>query len=134
LRKSIAFHKAVGLISQLMWAKLDEAKFFASQGQIADGLALITDAVADSEELAQIRSPALRPRADLLAQNNADASTVDVAYHAAIECARSQGARYYELQGDNVLRAMAQIPGPRSRGANPARGNLRLVHGGLRYC
>jgi predicted ATPase len=98
LRKAIAFHKAVGLTSQLMWAKLDEAEFFASQGQVDDGLALIADAVADSEELAQIRSPALRHRADLLAQSNAAASTIDAAYRAAIECARSQGARYYELQ------------------------------------
>jgi hypothetical protein len=96
LRKAIAFHEAVGLSSQLMWAKLDEAEFFASQGQIADGLALI--AVADSEELAQIRSPALRQRADLFAQSNADPSTIDAAYRAAIEFARSQGARYYELQ------------------------------------
>jgi hypothetical protein len=79
-------------------AKLDEAEFFVSQGKIDDGLTLIADAVADSEELAQIRSPALRYRADLLAQSNADASTIDAAYRAAIECARSQGARYYELQ------------------------------------
>ena len=98
LRKAIAFHKPVGLISQLMWAKLDEAEFFASQGQVDDGLALIADAIADSEELAQIRSPALRQRADLLAQSNADASTIDAAYRAAIECARSQSSRYYELQ------------------------------------
>jgi hypothetical protein len=53
---------------------------------------------ADSEQLAQIRSPALRQRADLLAHSNADASATDAAYRVAIECARSQGARYYELQ------------------------------------
>lgn len=48
-----------------MWAKPDEAEFLASQGQVDDGLALIADAVVDSEELVHIRSPALRQRADL---------------------------------------------------------------------
>jgi ATP/maltotriose-dependent transcriptional regulator MalT len=98
VRKGVAFHKSVGLIRQLMWAKLDEAEFFASQAQIDDALALVADALADSEELAQIRSPALRQRAGLLAQSDADVSAIDAAYRAAIECARSQGAKYYELQ------------------------------------
>ena len=103
LRKGIAFHKAVGLAAQPIWAELYEVEFFANQGQIDDGLALIAKALADSEELAQIRSPALRLRADLLAQSNAEASTIDAAYRAAIECARSQGARYYELQATTPL-------------------------------
>ena len=98
LRKAIAFHKAVGLTSQLMWAKLDEAEFFASQGEVDDALALIADALAYTEELAQIRSPALRQRADLLAQSDAEPSAIEASYRAAIEGASSQGARYYELQ------------------------------------
>ena len=98
VRKGIAFHQSVGLLSQLMWAKLDETEFFVRQGQVEDGLAFVGEALTDSEELTQIRSPALRYRADLLAQSSAEASTIDAAYRAAIECARSQGARYYELQ------------------------------------
>jgi predicted ATPase len=98
VRKGVAFHQSVGLLSQLMWAKLDEAEFFVRQRQVEDGLALVGDALTDSEELIQIRSPALRYRADLLAQSNADASEVETAYRTAIECARSQGAKYYELQ------------------------------------
>ena len=98
VRKGIAFHQSVGLLSQLMWAKLDEAEFFVRQGQVEDGLALVGEALTDSEELTQIRSPVLRYRADLLAQSNADALTIDTAYRAAIECARVQGAKYYELQ------------------------------------
>ena len=97
-REAVPHHKTAGLLSHLTWAKLDEAEFFASQGQVDDGLAVIADAVADTEEYALIKSPALRQRADLLAQSNADPSTIDAAYRAAIECARSQGARYYELQ------------------------------------
>jgi ATP/maltotriose-dependent transcriptional regulator MalT len=98
LRKGVAFHKALGLASQPIWAELYEAEFFTNQGQVDDGLALIGKALTDSEELLQIRSPALRQRADLLALSNADTSAVDAAYRAAIECARSQGAKYYELQ------------------------------------
>jgi predicted ATPase len=44
------------------------------------------------------KSPVLRRRADLLAQSSADASEVAMAYRAAIDCARGQGAKYYELQ------------------------------------
>jgi hypothetical protein len=74
-----------------MWAKLDEVEFFVRQGQVEDGLALVGEALTDSEELTQIRSPALRYRADLLVQSSADASEVDAAYRAAIDCARGQG-------------------------------------------
>ena len=89
------------MISQLMWAKLDEAEFLAREGQIADSLALIADATRKSS-LRSARQ-ALRQRADLLAQSNADASTIDAAYRAAIDCARSQGARYYELQATTLF-------------------------------
>jgi ATP/maltotriose-dependent transcriptional regulator MalT len=98
LRKGIVFHKAVGLISQLMWAKLDEAKFFASRGQFDNALAVIVDAIVDSEELAHIQSPALRQRAELLVSSGGEPSAIEAAYRFAIECARSQSAKYYELQ------------------------------------
>jgi hypothetical protein len=103
LRKGIAFHEAVGLINQLMFAKLDEAEYFASQGQVDNGLALIADAIVDSAELAHIRSPAFRQRADLLAQSNSDSSAIEDAYCAAIECGRSQSARYHELQATTAF-------------------------------
>jgi ATP/maltotriose-dependent transcriptional regulator MalT len=98
LHNAIAFYKAVGLASQLMSVKLDEAELLAHQNRIEDGLTLITEALNDSEELAQIRSPALRLRADLLTRNGADTSIIETAYNDAIECARVQGGRYYELQ------------------------------------
>jgi tetratricopeptide (TPR) repeat protein len=98
LRKAIAFSKSVGLIAHLMRAKLDEIEFFTKEGRINDGLALVAEALRDSEELAQIRAPVLRYRADLLALSGADTPEVEAAYRSAIECAREQGARYYELQ------------------------------------
>jgi class 3 adenylate cyclase len=98
VRKGAAFHRTVGLVSQLMWSRLDEVEFFVNQRQVDDGLVLITEALADSEELTQIRSAALRQRADLLALSKGEVSAAETTYRAAIECARDQGARYYELQ------------------------------------
>ena len=94
LRKSKAFHEAAGMVGAVNLQKLDEAESLAGQGQLDDALALVADAL----QLAHLKSRAFRQRADLLAQSNANASTIDAAYRAAIECARSQSARYYELQ------------------------------------
>ena len=77
--------------------KLDEVEYLAREGLIDHALALVSVAVSD-QELPHLRSPALRQHADLLAQSNADGSTIEAAYRVALECARSQGARYYELQ------------------------------------
>jgi hypothetical protein len=104
-----AFHKAVGLAAQ-RWAELEEAEFFANQRQIDDGLALIANALADAEELAEIRSPALRQRADLLTQSGADASAVDATYRAAIECAQPR-RQVLRVAGGDALCAMAQVAG-----------------------
>jgi hypothetical protein len=98
LRKAAVFHNEIGLIAQVMWAKPDEIEFFINQGQVYNGLVLVASALSDSEELPPIRSLALRQRANLLALRNADPSAIDAAYRAAIECARSQAAKYYELE------------------------------------
>jgi hypothetical protein len=82
----------------LTFAKLGETEFLAGQGRLDDALALASDVLNDAEEYARLKSPALRRRADLLAQSSADASEVAAAYRAAIDCARGQGAKYYELQ------------------------------------
>ena len=99
LRRGITFHNEVGLLAFRIWERLYESEFFASQGQIDDALAMVDDAIADTEEFAHFRSPALLQRAELLAQSGTEASAVEAAYRAALECARVQGAKYYELQG-----------------------------------
>jgi DNA-binding winged helix-turn-helix (wHTH) protein/tetratricopeptide (TPR) repeat protein len=98
LHKAITFHRAVGLDSLLTWAKLYESEFLAVQGQVNDALSVAADVLADTDELFHLKSRALRLHANLLAQNGADASIVEAAYWAAMECARLQGARYFELQ------------------------------------
>jgi tetratricopeptide (TPR) repeat protein len=98
-RQAIALHKTSGLLSQLPWTRLDEAEFLASQKQADEGLALVAEVLADWEDdAALIKPPALRLRADLLALSDADAPAIVAAYKAALECAHSQGARYFELQ------------------------------------
>ena len=98
LRKAFATCKEVGHTKFLTFAKLGETEFLADQGRLDDALALVSDVLSDAEEFAQLKSPALRRRADLLAQSSADASEVAMAYRAAIDCARGQDAKFHELQ------------------------------------
>jgi hypothetical protein len=48
--------------------------------------------------LAHLRVPGLLLEAEVLAEGSEDKSTVEAAYRTAINCARDQEARYYELQ------------------------------------
>ncbi len=97
-RRAIPLHQTSGLLAQLPWAKLDVAAFFASQNKTDEALALVAEVLADWEENALLRPPALRQRAGLIALRSADASAIDEAYRTAIESAHSQGARFFELQ------------------------------------
>lgn len=98
LRNAIAFHKKVGLASVLTWTKLYQAELFAVQGDTDVAVSVVTDAVADTDELLHLRARALNLRANLLVRNGAAAPEAEIAYRTAIECARGQGARYFELQ------------------------------------
>ncbi len=97
-RQAVLRHKAADMISHLTWAKLDEIEFLAAQQHADEGLILVAEALAETEEYALLRAPVLRLRADLFARGNADTSEVDLAYRVAIESARSQGAKFHELQ------------------------------------
>ena len=97
LRKAIAFQDSAGLFGVLRFLKSDQIELLAHQGSIEEAFALVSEAIND-QELPHLWSPSLRQRADLLVQSNADTSTIEDAYRAAIECAREQKARYYELQ------------------------------------
>ena len=99
----------------LTFAKLGETEFLAGQGRIDDALALVSDALSDAEEFDHLKSPVLRRRADLLAQSSAAASEVAAAYRAAIDCARAQGAKYYELQASTSYAQWLNSQAVRSR-------------------
>jgi tetratricopeptide (TPR) repeat protein len=96
LSKAIAFNNSVGLLGLLPLLKLDQAEILARQGFTTDAMALV-NSIAD-QELLHVRCQALRLRADLLAESGSDASEVDRHYRGAIECARHQRAKYYELE------------------------------------
>ena len=98
LRKAHAICEEMGHTKFLTLAKLGETEFLAGQGRIDEALDLVSDALSEAEGYARLKPPALRRRAALLAQSSADASEVAAAYRAAIDCARGQAAKYYELQ------------------------------------
>jgi DNA-binding winged helix-turn-helix (wHTH) protein/tetratricopeptide (TPR) repeat protein len=97
LQKAIAFQDSVGLFGVLRFLKLDHVELLAHMGSIDAAFALVSEAIND-QELPHLWSLSLRQRADLLVQSNADISAIEEAYRTAIECARGQKARYYELQ------------------------------------
>jgi tetratricopeptide (TPR) repeat protein len=97
LDKTITFHDSVGLFGVLDFLKLDQAELLGHLGSIDEALALVSEAITNQEH-PHLWSPSLRQRADLLVQSHADISVIEEAYRVAIECARGQKARYYELQ------------------------------------
>jgi tetratricopeptide (TPR) repeat protein len=116
VRRAIASHKAVGNLGMLPFTELDEAEFFASQGELDHAFTLVDAAIHDTEELSYLASPALRQRADLLAQSHAETSAIDAAYHAAIDCALSQGAKYYALQATTEFARWLKTQGRSAEG------------------
>ena len=98
LRKTIAFHDRVCLLSFRGWEMLCESEFLMAERQIDKALVVTAKAVALAEEFAHHRAPALLQRAKLLAEAGIESPAVCEAYHAAIECALNQGAKFYELQ------------------------------------
>lgn len=94
LDKAAKFFKTVDL--KITWAKLYESELLAAQGQVDQALSIVAD-VVDNDERLHLKSRALGLRARLLTQNGAGVLTVEAAYHAAVECAKVQGARYLEL-------------------------------------
>ena len=97
LHKAVTFQDSAGLFGVLRFLKLDQVELLANHGSVDEAFALVSEAIND-QELPHLWSPSLRQRADLLVRSNADISTIEEAYLAAIECARGQKARYYELQ------------------------------------
>ena len=97
LNKAIVFQDSAGLFGVLRFLKFDQVELFANQGSLNEAFALVSEAVND-QELPHLWSPSLRQRADLLVRSKADVSSIEEAYRAAIDCARNQKAKYYELQ------------------------------------
>lgn len=97
LDKAIVFHESVGLVGWLNWFKLTKAQVLARQGLVDSALVLAASS-ADHTELALLRAPALQLQAELMAQISRDKSVIESTYRSALECARDQQAKYFELQ------------------------------------
>ena len=97
LHQAQVFCESVGLLGVLSWLRLNLVESLADQGEIEAALLLASEAIID-EEIPHLRPSALRVHGDLLIQANAEASMIEKAYHAAVDCARTQGAKYFELE------------------------------------
>ncbi len=96
-RQGIAFWQSNGL-GLFRTRDLEvEAEFCTSEGRVEDALALLSEAMDETEEVLWRRSTMLTLRADLLGRCGAGAE-VELAYRDAIECARAQGGKLYELE------------------------------------
>ena len=69
----------------------------------------------------------------LLMQDASNAAQAEQLFHTAIEIARRQNAKSWELRATHEPRAIARQTGQARRGARDARRNLQLVHRRLRH-
>jgi hypothetical protein len=98
MRRAAAFWEPIGLRLTRAWEIDAEAQLCESEGRAEDALALMTDALRETEEYLWLRPHMLRRRADLLAERAIDGSEIEVAYREAIQFARDHEARFDQLQ------------------------------------
>ena len=75
-----------------------EAQVAAHEGRIEDALALVTNALHETEEFLWNRASVLRLRADLLVQRDPHDLAIETAYREAIQFARDIEAKFEQLQ------------------------------------
>jgi DNA-binding winged helix-turn-helix (wHTH) protein/tetratricopeptide (TPR) repeat protein len=103
LRRSMKLNNEVGLVGTLPWLRQDVAECLVRQGRLDEALAQLIQTIRETEENGYLRAPVLWKHANVLAQSNAEIATVEAAYHEAIDCAREQGARFYELEATTAF-------------------------------
>jgi DNA-binding winged helix-turn-helix (wHTH) protein/tetratricopeptide (TPR) repeat protein len=97
LRRALALYKEAGYAGGTVFAaKLAEVKILSHEQRFEDALAIVSEVIA--EGVKHLSCPSLLQRANLLAQENANVLAIENAYRSAMECARSQGAKYFELE------------------------------------
>ena len=98
MRRGMAAYEAAGFRVNRAWELAALADFEAREGRLAGALATVTQALRAAEEVRFFKPSALMLRADLVLRSGAGAAKVEMAYREAIECARSQGNKLYELR------------------------------------
>lgn len=103
VRQGIAFWRATEFGLTRTWELEIEPEFNASEGRLAEAMALLAEALSESEQVLWRRSPALLLRADLLLRRDAGAAEVEAGYRNAIECALEQGSRLHQMEATTHL-------------------------------
>jgi tetratricopeptide (TPR) repeat protein len=98
MRCAMASSEAAGLRVARVRELNFEVQLLASERRLSEALAKLGEALNEAEEVALYRPWVLRLRGDLLFQGGAQVSEIETAYRKAIECARAQDNKWYELQ------------------------------------
>jgi hypothetical protein len=98
VRRAAAFWEAIGFKMTRAWEIAAEGQLCASEGRIEDALALMTDALRETEEFLWVRPRILRLRADLLAERATGGSEIEVAYREAVQFACDHETKFEQLQ------------------------------------
>jgi tetratricopeptide (TPR) repeat protein len=112
------------------------AEGYSTFGDIEAGLATLTDALALIQETSEyeIEAELFRVKGELLQKGDRPNLTeAEASFHQAIQISRLQEAKSYELRTTTSLARLLASQGRSRGGAHDARGDLQLVHRGLRH-
>jgi hypothetical protein len=98
MRRAMASSESAGLRVARVRELNFEAQFLGKEKRVSEALDKLDEALNEAQEVALYRPWVLRLRGDLLFQGGARVSKVEIAYRKAIECARAQDNKWYELQ------------------------------------
>ena len=114
-------------------AQLAEAYLAAER--LDEALATVEAGLAVSAQTGQpfFDSVLHQVKARILLAGVGSAAEAEAGFRRALEIARTQGARFFELRAATSLAQLLARSGPARRGVRSARSDLRLVHGRLRH-
>jgi class 3 adenylate cyclase/predicted ATPase len=126
IREGITAWRATGAELFLPFHLTQLAAAYGNVGQADVGLSVVAEALALVERGGEHIWDAdlYRVKGELMLMNAADASAVEACFHNALEVARLQGAKVYELRAAVSLRSDRQCP-------HDTIADLQLVHRGL---
>ena len=129
-------YRASGAVFQRSYHLALLAEVLRAEGSQEEGLEALQEAVDLVETSGErfYEAEIHRLKGELLLAAPAEASTAaEACFHKAIEIARAQKARSWELRAATSLARLWQRPGQAGRGPRPAGAGLRLVHRRLRH-
>ncbi|HLW71021.1 MAG TPA: AAA family ATPase [Candidatus Binataceae bacterium] len=98
MRRATTFWEPIGFRMTRALEIAAEAQLCASEGRVDDALALMSEALRETEEFLWRRTQILRLRADLLAERGTDEAEIEAGYREAVQFASGCEARFEQLQ------------------------------------